>query len=245
MKKLIVGNWKMHLGSAEVVDLAEHIHVESNSPDVVICPPFPYLQLVGGVILDSMIMLGAQDCHSAESGAHTGDVSASMLSDVGCEYVIIGHSERRQGHHETSYMISDKAVTATNHDLKVIICVGETEAEYEEGSTERVIRAQLEESIPEGLSAYNMSIAYEPVWAIGTGRTPEMKEIQHVHAFIRKELAGLCANGDLVRILYGGSVNAKNAKSILSIPNVGGVLVGGASLKAEDFNKIIEAGEEE
>lgn len=251
MKKLIVGNWKMNLDSARVEDLLEHLHADESSPEVVVCPPFPYLlkakgalhlQMAKGVMPETSILVGAQNCHSAESGAHTGDVSAAMLVDVGCEYVILGHSERRQGHHETSYMISDKAIAATNHGLKVIICIGETEAENAEGSTQHVLRTQLEESIPDGMSAYNMVIAYEPIWAIGTGRTAGEDDITKTHAFIRKALDGLCVDANSVRILYGGSVNAKNAKSILALPNVDGVLVGGASLKAEDFNKIIQAG---
>ncbi len=241
MKQLIAGNWKMNLNAAQTVDLIEHLKAE-DAADVVICPPFPYLSLARHLLVGSPIQLGAQDCQAAASGAYTGDVSAAMLVDMGCTYVILGHSERRQGHKETSELVLAKAVAAVGQGLNVIICIGETDEENKAGATEKVLLGQLKESIPQGLSARNLVIAYEPVWAIGTGRTASNEEIVAAHAFIRAQLKGLCEDPEHVKILYGGSVNAKNAAEILGLANMGGVLVGGASLKADDFNTIIRAG---
>lgn len=240
MKKLIVGNWKMNLNQAGAKELASRLQ-PSERAEVLVCPPYPYLQVVRETLGDSSIMLGAQDCSQADNGAHTGDVSAGMLADMGCEYVILGHSERRQFHHETSYGVSFKVMAARRQNLEVIVCIGETDGDNQEGYTQAVLQTQLEESLPDGLSASSLVVAYEPVWAIGTGRVPSTEEIESTHAFIREHLNGLTADFDSIRILYGGSVNGKNAKSILELPNVDGVLVGGSSLKADEFNQIIAA----
>jgi triosephosphate isomerase len=243
MKQLIIGNWKMNLVSTSVVDLIEHLHVDATSPEVIICPPFPYLSLAKKTLRSPLIQLGAQDCHKAVSGAYTGDVSGAMLADLGCKYVILGHSERRQGHKETSAMVRQKAIAALVQGLKVIICIGETDGENQAGLTESILKAQLHESIPPGAVAEDLVIAYEPVWAIGTGRTATDDEIIAAHLFIRSQLEELDPTYKHVRILYGGSVNAKNASVIRALKNVDGVLVGGASLNADDFNTIIQASE--
>jgi triosephosphate isomerase (TIM) len=242
MKQLIAGNWKMNLTTTAVVEMIDHLQVNESSPEVIVCPPFPYLSLSKHVLSTKPIQLGAQDCHQAQSGAFTGDVSASMLADVGCTYVVLGHSERRQGHGESSDLIHAKAKAAISQGLKVIICIGETDGENQSGLTQEVLRTQLKDSLPEGLTSENLVVAYEPVWAIGTGRTASSDEIIGAHAFIRQQLQAVCSDADNVRILYGGSVNAKNAAEILALPNVNGVLVGGASLKPDDFNEIIRSG---
>lgn len=188
-------------------------------------------------------MLGAQDCHFDAKGAHTGDISPVMLKDLGCQYVIVGHSERRTDHHESNELIAKKAAAAINTGLKVIICIGETEAEKDAGKTIDVCTAQIMGSVPEEATAQNTVIAYEPVWAIGTGRTPTAAEVEEVHAAIRKVIAKKLgrANANKMRILYGGSMKPTNAKELLALPDVDGGLIGGASLKVADFMAIGEA----
>jgi triosephosphate isomerase len=190
---------------------------------------------VGEAIAGSGIGLGAQDCHAEPSGAHTGDISAAMLADAGCSHVIVGHSERRADHGETDALVRAKAAAAQGCGLTAIICVGETLAERDAGRTLAVVQGQLAGSLPPAATAANTVIAYEPVWAIGTGRTPKALEIAEVHAAIRGALGGVMAGAAVVPILYGGSVKADNAAEILAIAEVGGALVGGASLNAADF----------
>lgn len=241
MKQLIAGNWKMNLNTEQSVRLIRELKVPDHSADVVVCPSFPYLASVKHLLIGSQIKLGAQDCHSETSGAYTGDVSAVMLKDIGCDYVIIGHSERRHGHDESNAIVCCKTAAAIGQGLKVILCIGETDEQNKAGITNEILSSQLVESIPQGATSQNIIIAYEPVWAIGTGRTASNEEIIKTHAFIRQELATICIHSEQMPILYGGSVNAKNAQEILSLPEVNGVLVGGASLKADDFNQIISA----
>ncbi len=237
MKPLIAGNWKMNGLSASVTEVEKLIGLLSGSaPDdreVLICPPATLVGLFATEFSDEGFAIGGQDCHPKAGGAHTGDISAEMLADAGAAYVIVGHSERRADHHETDAVVRAKAQAAWRAGLTPIICVGETEAERRAGREKEIVNAQLAGSIPAGADEY--VIAYEPVWAIGTGLTPTLADIAEMHAFIRSKVR------EGVRILYGGSVKPSNAKEILSIANVHGALVGGASLKAEDFNAIIQA----
>lgn len=239
MKQLIAGNWKMNLVTNQVIQLIEQIKHHAKA-DILICPAFPYLSLAKHILTGSPLHLGAQDCHEKENGAYTGNVSASMIKDMGCTYVILGHSERRQFHHETNALVCEKAVMALSHGLTPIICIGETDEENQSGKTEEVLRKQIAESLAGTQTGADIVLAYEPVWAIGTGRTPSLKDIENVHNFIRKELSKKVADAGDIRILYGGSVKGDNASEILHCQNVNGVLVGGASLKADEFNKIIE-----
>lgn len=246
-RKIIAGNWKMNGTQAETELLIRGL-LDSVAPNdrvqVVICPPFTSLETAARHLGASPIALGGQDMSPHEKGAYTGDISAAMLLTVGATYVILGHSERRQYHAETDQLINAKARRALDSGLTPIICVGETLAEREAGSTEQVVGKQVEGTLS-GFSAADLKktvIAYEPVWAIGTGRTatPEMAEA--VHYFVRKNLAGRDQTAaDVVPILYGGSVNAKNAAGLLAQPNIDGALVGGASLKADEFLAIIKA----
>ena len=247
MKYLIAGNWKMNgtKASAEALaaGLAGKTGMSAAHADVVLCPPAPLLPIVAAVIGTGMIGLGAQDCHANEKGAHTGDVSATLLKDIGCGYVIVGHSERRADHGETDAMVKTKAAAALKAGLIPIVCVGETEAERERGETAVVIARQVKGSIPADATAANTVVAYEPVWAIGTGKTATTADIAQVHAQIRdvvKEGHVGIKSQDL-RILYGGSVKGSNAGAILGTAGVNGALVGGASLDLEDFWKIISA----
>jgi len=240
VKPLVAGNWKMNGLRRDAVALAGALaeRMRREGPPrcaVVVCPPAVMLQTVGEAIAGSGIGLGAQDCHARPSGAHTGDISAPMLADAGCSHVIVGHSERRADHDETDAMVRAKAAAAQGCGLMAIICVGETLAERDAGQALAVVRRQLDGSLPPGATAANTVIAYEPVWAIGTGRTPKSPEIAEVHAAIRAAIAGRVAGAATVPILYGGSVKAENAAEILAIAEVGGALVGGASLNAADF----------
>ena len=210
---------------------------------VVVCPPATLLAAVAAQGASSGIIAGGQDCHVQASGAHTGDISATMLADAGAQYVIVGHSERRSDHGETSDTVRGKAEAAIGAGLKPIICVGETEAQRDAGEAEAVVAEQIAASIPEAAEQHEVIVAYEPVWAIGTGRTPTLEEIGHMHDAIRARLVdrfGL-AKGESIRILYGGSVKPQNAREILAVNNVNGGLVGGASLLAKDFYTIISA----
>ena len=237
MKPLIAGNWKMNglqAARAEIESLIKRLGGSAPSDrDILICPPATLIAGFAAEYSDEAIQIGGQDCHAKASGAHTGDVSAEMLADAGAAFVIVGHSERRADHGEKDGDVKAKAEAAFRAGLTPIICVGETREQREAGKALDIVGAQLAGSLPETTEEY--VVAYEPVWAIGTGLTPTNDDIAEMHAFIRgKTPAG-------TRILYGGSVKPDNAKEILAIANVDGALVGGASLKAEDFFRIIDA----
>ena len=225
---------------AEAEALAKALGQPLASVDMCICPPFPHLGVVAKA-KDSAILLGAQDCSTRDNGAFTGDVSASMLKDMGCQYVILGHSERRQYQAETDKLVAEKAQKAHQQGIITIICVGETEAERSAGQQNQVVAEQLTGSIPSSATAENLVIAYEPVWAIGTGKIPTLAEITDMHNFIRAKLQEKLDNSSAIRILYGGSVKPDNASDIFAVPNVNGALVGGASLKPEQFLAIAKA----
>lgn len=245
-KIMIAGNWKMNGLLADGVDLAKEIKAEvklkKRNCEFVVCPPFTLLGAVKKVVKGSRIALGAQDCHFEEKGAHTGDISPWMLTDIGCSYVILGHSERRADHGETNELVCKKAKAAHRAGLKTIICIGETLAQRENGETIDVCSKQILGSVPEDATAADTVIAYEPVWAIGTGKTPTAGDVEDVHAAVRKVLAKKLgrAQANKMRILYGGSVKPSNAKELLSLPDVDGGLIGGASLKATDFLAIAD-----
>lgn len=237
-RKLAAGNWKMN-GDLAALDQIAMIGDAGASCDVLICPPAPLLvPMIAGA---GPVKIGAQDCHAEDAGAHTGDISAVLLRDLGASHVIVGHSERRADHAETDAMVCAKAAAAHRAGLVAIICLGETEAERDAGRTLDVIATQLSGSLPEGATAANSVIAYEPVWAIGTGRTPSLDQIAEVHALLRDRLVARLADGADVALLYGGSVKPGNATEIFAVPHVDGALVGGASLKAADFIPIIAA----
>lgn len=243
---LIAGNWKMNGVSQSLDELTELAHLlttgEAPRAVVVICPPATLVASVAAQGASSGIMAGGQDCHANASGAHTGDVSAYMLADAGAQFVIVGHSERRADHGETDDQVRAKAEAAIGAGLKPIICVGETEAQRDAGTAESVVAAQLAASIPDGAGQHEVIIAYEPIWAIGTGRTPSNDDIAQMHASIRARLVDrFGARGNEFRILYGGSLKPVNAREILAVENVNGGLVGGASLLAKDFYTIISA----
>jgi triosephosphate isomerase len=237
--RLIAGNWKMNGlradGLALAAELAQRAKSERVACEMLVCPPTTLLMLVAEVLQGSGIALGGQDCHAAPKGAFTGSVSAEMLRDAGCTHAIVGHSERRHGNGESNADVRAKALAAWHAGLTAIVCVGETREEREGGKALQVVAGQVEGSIPEGATAANLVVAYEPVWAIGTGLTPTSHDIVHMHAAIRDLLPAH------VRILYGGSVNPKSCAEILALHEVDGALVGGASLKAEDFWAIVEA----
>jgi triosephosphate isomerase len=237
-RKLAAGNWKMN-GLAISLDalrsLAER-HAKS-SVDVLICPPVTLIS----ACMYFPISIGGQDCHANASGAHTGDISAEMLADAGATYVITGHSERRADHDETDADVAAKSTAAYRAHLQAIICIGETLDQRETGTTLDIIDGQLAGSLPDAATAANTVIAYEPVWAIGTGKVPTIEQIAEVHAHIRTRLAARFADGADFTLLYGGSVKGSNAAEIFAVPDVNGALVGGASLKADDFSPIIKA----
>lgn len=247
---LIAGNWKMNGLRAESLQLARDIAAGAASEggggragpdcDLLVCPPTTLLGEVAQA-LGGKIAVGGQDCHADTNGAHTGEVSAEMLADLGCRYVIVGHSERRACHGETDAQVRAKAGAALRAGLTAIVCIGETAEQRDAGQALEVVQRQLVGSLPAGAEAGNAVIAYEPVWAIGTGRTATPAEVAEVHAAIRGRLRGLVQNPDAVRILYGGSVKPANAAELLSVANVDGALVGGASLKAADFLAIARA----
>jgi triosephosphate isomerase (TIM) len=247
VRKLIAGNWKMNGLRADGLALAralvERAGAERPTCDLVLCPPATLLSAVADVTRGSSIALGGQDCHSEPKGAHTGDISAAMLRDAGCHYVILGHSERRNDHHESDALVRAKVKVALAAGLVPILCVGETADERDRGETLAVVSRQLAGSLPDGVGRATLVIAYEPVWAIGTGRTPTNEDVTSVHAHIRGELAGKAAEPAATRILYGGSVKPGNAGELLSVANVDGALVGGASLVADDFWAIAKAAE--
>jgi triosephosphate isomerase (TIM) len=245
VRKLIAGNWKMNGlradGTALARALVERVRGEQAGGDLVLCPPATLLMAVAEVIRGSPIALGAQDCHSEAKGAHTGDISAVMLRDAGCQYVILGHSERRSDHHELDALIRAKVTAALAAGLVPIVCIGETAAERDRGEALAVVARQLAGSLPDSIGSKPLVIAYEPVWAIGAGRTPTTADVAAVHAHIRRALAGKLADAEATPILYGGSVKPGNAAELLSVANVDGALVGGASLVADDFWAIATA----
>ena len=241
-RKLAAGNWKMN-GTATSLSEIRILADAYSAPscEILICPPATLLARMAEAVGTAPIHLGGQDCHPNASGAHTGDISAGMLKDAGASHVILGHSERRADHGEGDALISAKAGAAYGSALIAVICVGETERERDAGDTLKVIGTQLAGSVPDGATAENTVIAYEPVWAIGTGRTPTLDQIAEVHDFIRAELAKRFDDAEGFRLLYGGSVKPANAAEIFAVSNVDGALVGGASLKAVDFGAIIAA----
>ena len=244
-KPLIAGNWKMNMLSADGTALAKGVATEVKKLgkpecEFLVCPPFTLLSQVKKALRGAKVALGAQDVHFNLKGAHTGDISPLMLNDLGCTYVIVGHSERRADHKESNELVCKKAQAAIENGLKAVICIGETLEERDAGKTIDVCTKQILGSVPENATAANTVIAYEPVWAIGTGKTPTAADVEDVHAAIRKVVAKKLGKGNAnkMRILYGGSVKPGNAKELLALPDVDGALIGGASLKVEDFMGI-------
>lgn len=243
MRKLAAGNWKMNGTAASLAEVQALIAAQpAPACEMLLCPPATLISAMATAARGSALMVGAQDCHARPSGAHTGDLSALMLADAGASHVILGHSERRADHGETDAQVRAKAEAAQAVGLVAIVCVGETEVQRDAGETLAVIGAQIDGSVPTTSTAANLVIAYEPVWAIGTGRTPTLSQIAEVHAFLRARLADhVGAQAAQVRLLYGGSVKPSNAAEIFALPDVDGALVGGASLKAADFAPIVAA----
>jgi triosephosphate isomerase len=246
-KPFVLGNWKMNglraAGEALALRLIEQQRRGRRSGTLGICPPATLLAPIGALLDGSAILLGGQDCAPAPEGAYTGDISAPMLADIGCRLVIVGHSERRHGHGEDDRLVRAKAAAGHEAGLIVVLCVGETEPERAAGATIDVLDRQLEGSLPDDASAANLVVAYEPVWAIGTGRTPSVEDIATVHAHLRGRVGALVRGGRALRLLYGGSVKPANAGQFMAVPDVDGVLVGGASLDADQFDAIYSAGQ--
>ena len=247
MRKLIAGNWKMHglRGDLAQVHAVAEALGNANEPlaaDVLICPPATLLGLAVDAAQGTPLMIGGQDCHAVSDGQFTGEISAEMLADMGCSHVIIGHSERRAQHGETDRVAAEKALAAARAGLVPIICIGERLEDRKSGQALRTLAAQLEGSLPEELRGGNFVLAYEPVWAIGTGVPAENHQIAEVHAMLRERLVELCGpRGEDIAILYGGSMKPDNAADIFGLDHVGGGLIGGASLKAESFLAILAA----
>jgi len=236
-RPLVAGNWKMHGLAASAAELAKII-AGSAGPhcDLMVCPPATLIARFAAAAAGSAVLIGGQDCHPEASGAHTGDIAAEMLADAGARAVIVGHSERRADHHETDRLVRAKAYAARRAGLTAVVCVGEQKAEREAGRTLAIIGRQLDASLPDGATSATLVVAYEPVWAIGSGLTPTPADVAEVHGFIRKHLGERFGpEGPRIRILYGGSVKPANAEELLTVAEVNGALVGGASLKAEDF----------
>jgi len=246
-RPLIAGNWKMNNLSDETSTLAGSIaarmrRLDNPSFDILVCPPFTSLGRAAKAANGTALCVGGQNCHNTPSGAHTGDISAAMLVDMGCTYVILGHSERRTDHAETDASVHAKTLAAWEAGLIAIVCVGETETQRDANQTLDVIKTQVTGSVPDGATAANTVIAYEPVWAIGTGRTASPEEAQEVHGFIRAQLKERFATeADGMRILYGGSMKPGNAKELMALEDVDGGLIGGAALVADDFWAIAQA----
>lgn len=241
-RPLVAGNWKMNGLAASVAELAKitaGAAALADYCDLMVCPPATLIARFAAAAAGSGVIIGGQDCYAERSGAHTGDISAEMLADAGAQAVIVGHSERRADHHETDAQVRAKALAAWRAGLTAIVCVGETRAQREAGHTLDVIGGQVAGSLPDGALAANLVVAYEPVWAIGTGLTPTPADVAEVHAFIRGRLTARYGDeGGKVRLLYGGSVKPANCAELLRIANVNGSLVGGASLVASDFLSI-------
>ena len=241
MRQLIAGNWKMHMLRAPAIALAHGVRdgAQGLACDVLVCPPFTRDRAGGQALAGSGVAVGGQDCHAKGQGAHTGDVAAAMLRDAGATWVILGHSERRQNHGETDELVREKVLAAIDAGLTPIVCVGETEDQRAAGQETEVVGWQIAGSLPKPFTGV---VAYEPVWAIGTGKTATEQDVATMHAFIREELVRQFGDaGHGIRILYGGSMRPANAGSLLAVPHVGGGLIGGASLKAEDFLAIARA----
>jgi triosephosphate isomerase len=240
-RPLVAGNWKMNglrSSAAEFTRIVEGAQ-KLTAVDLMICPPATLLVLLAAAAKGTSVLIGAQDCHAEPSGPFTGDLSAEMLKDAGASAVIVGHSERRSYHKETDADVRAKALAARRAGLCAIVCVGETRAEREDGRALAVVGTQLDGSVPDGATVENLVVAYEPVWAIGSGLTPTPTDVADMHAFIRQRLGSrLAEEGQGIRILYGGSVKPSNAKELLHVANVDGALVGGASLKADEFLAI-------
>ena len=241
MRQLIAGNWKMHMLRGPAAELASGIRAGAAGLgcELLVCPPFTAIEPAARALQGSGIAVGGQDCHPQGQGAHTGDVSAAMLRDAGATWVIVGHSERRQNHAETDELVREKVLAAAAAGLTPIVCVGETEEQRLSGQETEVVGWQIAGSLPK---PFDGVVAYEPVWAIGTGRTATEQDVAAMHGFIREELVRQFGDaGRDIRILYGGSMRPANATSLLAVPEVGGGLIGGASLKAEDFLAIAKA----
>ncbi|MGK6316781.1 triose-phosphate isomerase [Neorhizobium sp. DT-125] len=249
VRPLVAGNWKMNgtrESLTEIKAMAEGVQgALSEKVDALICPPATLIYVATALSTDSPLMIGGQDCHQNVSGAHTGDISAEMIADCFGTHVIVGHSERRADHAETDHLVRAKAEAAYEADLTAIICVGETADERDAYQTLDVLKRQIFNSVPEAATASNTVIAYEPVWAIGTGLTPTVEDVKIAHAFMRAELVmRFGGEGKRMRILYGGSVKPGNARELMGVENVDGALIGGASLKAADFLAIYRVYEE-
>jgi triosephosphate isomerase len=244
-RPLVAGNWKMNGVKASAAELGKMVQGSGDlgsKTDLMICPPATLIMTFAAAARGSIIEIGGQDCHAEASGAYTGDISAEMLADLGAKAVIVGHSERRTIHKETDAEVRAKAQAVWRAGLTAIVCIGETRAEREGGKTLDVLGRQFDGSLPDGATGANLVVAYEPVWAIGTGLTPTAADVAEAHKFIRGRLAARCgAAAETIRILYGGSVKPSNAAELMGVANVDGALVGGASLKAEDFLGIAAA----
>ncbi|MCW5748973.1 MAG: triose-phosphate isomerase [Alphaproteobacteria bacterium] len=243
-RTLIAGNWKMNGLIADGIALARDVAAgaaAAGKAELLLCPPVTLVSSVAAALKGSGVAVGGQDCHAKANGAHTGDISAEMLADAGAQYVIVGHSERRTDHGETDGVVRAKTEAAWRAGLSAIVCIGETLAQREAGRTLPLLEAQLRGSIPAGATATKLVVAYEPVWAIGTGKTPTVAEVADAHRHIRAVLGGLTTGADAVRLLYGGSMKPANAPELLAIADVDGGLIGGASLKAGDFLAIAAA----
>lgn len=249
MKKLIAGNWKMNCSLEDakglIADILNGIYQNQHLREhceFLVCPSYIYLPTIRHAALNhGLLSIGAQDCSVEDNGAFTGDISALMLKESECQYVICGHSERREHHKETDEIVKSKAAKIINNKMTAIICVGESETQRDFGQAVQTVLMQVEQCLPDGATADNIVIAYEPIWAIGTGKTAEDSDIAEMHNAIREKLKEKLADGANIRILYGGSVKPENAGNILNIENVNGALIGGASLKAESFLGIAQA----
>ncbi|MBR0716137.1 triose-phosphate isomerase [Bradyrhizobium liaoningense] len=242
IRPLIAGNWKMNglkAAAAEFDAMLSGAADVAAKADLLVCPPATLIAAFAEKARGKKVAVGAQDCHPKVSGAHTGDIAAEMLVDAGASAIIVGHSERRADHGESDLLVRQKAEAAWRARVTAIVCVGETQAERDAGKTLDILRGQLQGSLPDGSRAANLTVAYEPVWAIGTGLTPTAKDVEQIHGFIRELLISrFSAEGAKMRILYGGSVKPSNAAELMAVANVNGALVGGASLKAADFLAI-------
>jgi triosephosphate isomerase len=245
---LVMANWKMHGSVADNASLLTALKAElggakvGKAAECVVCPPFPYLAQVAALLADTQMELGGQDCGHAQSGAYTGEVAAEMLADLGCRWVIIGHSERRQYHQESDALLAAKVAAAGRAGLTPVVCVGETRSQREAGEAEDVVEQQLKGALGDLSSLQGIVVAYEPVWAIGTGLTATPDQAQDMHRHVRETLAQLDgASADAIRVLYGGSVKADNAAKLFAEDDIDGALVGGASLDAQAFSAILSA----
>ena len=239
MRKLIAGNWKMNATTASAAALVGALRAGVEGVDMLVCPPATQLVAVATLLHGTPVMVGGQDCHAEPCGAHTGDIAATMLVDAGATWVILGHSERRAGHGDTDAIVRAKVLAAQAAGLRPIVCVGETLAERESGHQEGVVGGQLVGSLP---ASFDGVVAYEPCWAIGTGKSATAADVEVMHGFVRSTLAKLFdSRGSAMRVLYGGSVKPDNAAGLMALPDVGGALVGGASLMAKDFLAIAHA----